>query len=152
MGVRQKLYNTIMAEISSLEKFELIDLQKGQLDNPQKTFGTIYTAALVEVDDIVWEDKSNDVKEGKAIVNVYIYTKDGFLDQFVGTPDANFGLPEIDLQENVADKLENLKGEGFKPLYLSNEGALPSPHYGIMAYKLEFTTWVYKQLKQRYVS
>jgi hypothetical protein len=157
MSVRKELITKTKETLAGLtlndkKVFKLIDLQKGQFDNPEKAYGTIYTAALIEIDDIRWEAMTNRVKEGQATIRVYLYTKEGFADQFYTTPDPKGGLHEITIQDIVVEGLDTLKGECFKPMYLSNEGALPAPHFGIMAYKLEFTTWVYQQLKSKYVS
>ena len=157
MSVRKELIKAVkqaLAEIAIADKkvFEIIDLQKGQFDNPEKSYGTIYTASLVEIDEIRWEAMTNRKKEGQATVRVYIYTKEGFADQFYTTPDPEEGLDEIDIQDSVEEKLDSFKGECFKPLALTSEGTLPASHFGQMVYKLEFSTWVYKQLKSKYVS
>lgn len=151
MSVRKEIIIALKARLKELDKFELIDLQKNQFNDPSQSIGTVYTAALIEIDEIQWEAMTNRQKEGKAVVKITIYTKEGFADQHHKTADPEDGLAEIDLQDDVTEHLDGFKGENFKPLGLSAEGSAPVPHFGIMGYQLEFKTWVYQQLKQKYV-
>jgi hypothetical protein len=151
MSVRKEFITSVKTKLKELGVFELIDLQKGQFNDPEQSYGQVYTAALIEIDDIQWEAMTNRTKEGKATIRVYLYTKEGFADQHHKTNDPEGGLTEIELQDNVTETLDGYKGNCFKPLSLSREGAVPVPHFGIMGYQLEFTTWVYQRLKQKYV-
>jgi len=156
MSTRKELFVEVKQKLSKLslkngkKVFEWIDLQKQQFENPEKNYGTIYTAALIEISTINYEALPMREKQGEAFVSIYLYLKDGFADSFEGTSDKNSGPMELDLQDNVIEALDGLEGKNFKPLMLRSEQALESPHFGIMAYKIEFSCTFFMQLKAEY--
>lgn len=152
MTPRKELLTSIKTALKGISSLQYIDLQRGQYDNPESAVaGTYYTGCLLEISEIEYEDMTNQVKEGKVQIGIYLYTKEGWAHQFEGATDAEDGLAEIDLQDDVIVALEHLMGTSFKPLYLFNENALPNPHPGIMAYKLSFNSRIYNTLTRRYV-
>ena len=147
--VRKELITSAKTALAAIGKFELIDLQKGQFSDPEGNFGTIYTAALIEVGNIKWETTTGNNKEGEASLKIYLYTKEGFAGQHQGTTSPQDGLQEIELIEQVVEKIEKARGKGLKPFLLESEGAITPPGFGMMAYQLDFHTYVYYQ-NQRY--
>ena len=146
MNVRKTLFSNTKAALANLSLFQLIDLQRGQFENPKGAYGTIYTAALIEIARIPWEDMTNRRKEGQATLSVYLYTKEGFADQLAGTPDPDYGLAEIELQDQIIHALEGMLGSCFTAFRLSSEQRMPAPHFGLMAYRLDFQSRVYMDL------
>jgi hypothetical protein len=152
MTVRKEMYIVIKGYLKTIERLELIDLQKGQFENNvPEVYGNLYTACLIEIGTIDWETMTNHNQEGKATISIYLYVKDGFAHQHEGTTDQSGGFNEIDLIDNVVETLHCKQGQNFKALHLTREQAIDNPSSGIMAYRLDFETWCYNSLPKKYV-
>lgn len=152
MTPRKELYASVLKKLKCISLLELVDLQRGQMEDPNQWFGSHYTAALVEIENINYESRTNKQIEGNATVSIYLYVKDGFMHQQSGSSDAGNGLNEIDLIDEITESLQFLQGTQFVKFELSNEAAEESPAFGIMAYRLDFETWINKQTSQKYVN
>lgn len=157
MTIRREILTALKERLKTIETLEYIDLQKGQYENAKNPYGTIFTCALLTIPVINWQSMTNQMQEGKTAIIVDLYIKDGFMNQHDKTLDADAGFYEIDLLDTVIEKLQFLHFEsplGFgalKPLELINESHQPIPHFGIMNFRLEFQTMVYRKLPQKYV-
>jgi hypothetical protein len=152
MAIRKDIYIAIKGFLKTIEKLELIDLQKGQFEGKiPDVFGNLYTACLIEIGTIDWETMTNQNQEGKATISVYLYVKDGYAHQHEGTTDRNDGFSEIELIDTVVETLHGKQGQCFKALLLTKEQAIDNPSNGIMAYQLDFETWCYNSLPKKYV-
>lgn len=150
MTPRKELYITIKEKLREIEELELIDLYRGQFDSPGLNYPGEYTAALVRINKVSYQSMVENRQEGKATVDILFYCKDGWMDQFAGTADPGSGLDEIDLLDGITEKLQFLKGEQFTPMELAEEGTEGVDEEGTMAYRLTFTTQVYRQTAPRY--
>lgn len=90
------------------------------------------------------------ISPGKASVEITLYCRDGWADQHQNTADPNHGLNEIDLLDNIAEKLQFLNGEQFKPLEQTEDETLTQTMDGIFAYKQSFSTMIYRKLAPNY--
>lgn len=89
-------------------------------------------------------------QEGKADIDILLYTKDGWLDQHHNTADGGGGLLEIDLLDSITEKLQLLQGESFRPFEQVSEDVEDNSFEGIMSYRLNFSTLVYRQVNYKY--
>lgn len=143
MTARKELYIKIKEQLSAIPELEYIDIYRGQFDNLEHQYPNIYTATLIRINAINYEDMTQGIQEGKATIDVLFYCKDGFVDQMSGTADADAGLIEIELLDTISDKINNLKGDSFTPLSLTSEQSLLLNDF--MSYTLTFDTTIYKQ-------
>lgn len=151
MTPRKELFIEIKKALQVLSTLELVDLQRGQMDNPEGNYPDIWTAALIEVLPINFATMTEHKQEANCEVNIDFYCKDGWMDQHLGTADLKDGLIEIDVLDEIANTLQFLKGEQFKPLQQTGESALNVNEEGIMSYRLSFSTLIYKRTPYPYV-
>ena len=151
MTPRKELYIKIKQALTQIPQLELVDLQRKQFSNPKANYPTYWTAALIEIKAVRWETMVENKQEGECIVDVILYTKDGWLDQHDTTADDDHGLVEIDLQDTIVENLQFLKGDYFKPLQLTNE-ANEDEDSEMMSYRLSFSTLIYRRINPKYVN
>ena len=149
MTPRKELFIKIKEALNEIPELELVDLQRKQFSNPEKSYPTCWTAALIEIKSIRWESMVENKQEGECTVDVVLYTKDGWSDQHNTTADQEHGLVEIDLQDSIVEKLQFLKGEYFKPLQLTNE-VNDEQDSQMMSYLLSFSTLIYRRINPQY--
>lgn len=149
MTPRKELYIKIKQALKNIPAIELIDLQRKQFSNPEKGYGDYWTAALVKISAIRWESMVEQKQEGVCTVEVTLYCKDGWMDQHDGTTDADDGLTEIDLIDDIVENLQFLEGDFFRALELSNESS-GDDSSEIMDYTLTFTTNIYRRINAKY--
>ena len=148
MTPRKELFIKIKETLMQIPELELIDLDRGQLKGSK--YPQLFVAALIRIKRIDWETMTEHHQEGTASVDVTLYCRDGWADQHQNTGDLQHGLIEIDLLDKIAEKLQFLKGEQFKPLQqISDEEDIQSMQ-GIFAYKQSFSTMIYRKLKSKY--
>lgn len=149
MTPRKELFIKIKEALAQIPELELVDLQRKQFSNPKEKYPTYWTAALIEIKAVRWESMVENKQEGECTVDVILYTKDGWLDQHNTTADDEHGLIEIDLQDNIVENLQFLKGDYFKPLQLTNE-ANEDEDSEMMSYRLSFSTLIYRRINPQY--
>lgn len=149
MTPRKEIFTKVKQALMTIEELELIDLHRDQF-NPEGDHPQYFTACLIKIPAITWETMVEHRQEGTSTFEVYFYCKDGWMDQHQRTSDPEGGLIEIDLIDEIADALQFLKGELFKPLQQSGDGEVSTGIHGLMAYRLSFTTRVYKLVKPKY--
>ncbi len=150
MTARKELFIAVKQALSKVQGLELIDLQRGQFENPKNNYPDIWTACLIQVMPIKWQTMTEHNQEGICDFHIDFYCKDGWTDQHLGTADNEHGLIELDILDNIVDEIQFLKGEQFQPVQLSNEDELHINEDGIMSYRLTFSTMVYRQTKYPY--
>ena len=65
MTPRKELFVKVKQALATIEGIELIDLQRGQFDNPENGYPEIWTAALIQVMPIAYEKMTQHVQEGE---------------------------------------------------------------------------------------
>lgn len=148
MTPRKELYLVIQSALSTIQELEYIELYRKQFDAMETT--PCWTAALVRINRIAWESMVEGRQEGRADVDILLYTKDGWMDQFFGSADPQNGLAEIDLIDRVASVLSGVFGESFKPLDQASEDVEDNSFQGVMSYRINFTTLIYRTLIPKY--
>ncbi|MGM8362124.1 hypothetical protein ACSV4D_09440 [Flavobacterium sp. ARAG 55.4] len=149
MTPRKELFIKVKEALAQLPELELVDLQRKQFSNPKENCPSYFTAALIEIKAIKWETMVEQKQEGKATVDVTLYTKDGWMDQFNGTSDPESGLIEIDIIDNITEQLQGLKGDYFKALDLTDEESIDETSE-MMSYRLSFSTVIYRKVNPKY--
>ncbi len=150
MTPRKELFIQIKKQLQTIGALELIDLYRGQFENPNSSYGNIWTAALIRIGRISYETMTEHIQEGKTSVDILFYCKDGWTDQHNTTADKEHGLLEIDVLDDITDKLQFLQGEQFKPLELTDEETEGLTADGIMSYRLSFSTRIYRRTPYHY--
>jgi hypothetical protein len=148
MTPRKEVFIKAKQALQDLPGIELIDLYRKQYDGTNKP--PQWTAALIRVNRITWEDMVEQRQEGTADVDVMLYTKDGWMNQQQGTTDPDDGLTEIDLIDGICERLDGLQGESFKPLKLVSDEVDDNSSEGIMSYRINFKTKIYRIINARY--
>ena len=147
---RKELFVKVKKALATIEGIELIDLQRGQFDNPENGYPEIWTACLIQVMPITYETMTQHLQEGECEFHIDFYCKDGWTDQHLGTADAEEGLMELDILDKITDTIQFLKGEQFKPVQQVREEELRLSDDGIMSYRITFTTRIYRQTPYPY--
>ena len=150
MTPRKELFIKVKQALATIEGIELIDLQRGQFDNPENGYPEIWTAALIQVMPIAYETMTQHVQEGECEFHIDFYCKDGWTDQHLGTVDLEEGLMELDILDKITDTIQFLQGEQFKPVQQVREEELRLSDDGIMSYRITFTTHIYRQTPYPY--
>ncbi|MDV6170223.1 hypothetical protein R1T16_17435 [Flavobacterium sp. DG1-102-2] len=152
MTPRKEIFDITRQVLEQITQLELIDLYRNQFGGAKETYPQYWTAALIKVNNIQWEDMVNQRQEGTVTVDIYLYTKDGWLDQHNTTADAQNGLIEINLIDEIVNKLQSQQGTQFKPLQQTDDVIEDNSLEGIMSYRLSFETNVYKQVNYPYTN
>lgn len=149
MTPRKELYLKIRDAVGEIAGIEYVNWHRNQFASG-KEIPECWTACLIKVVSIKWETMVEQVQEGNAIIEVYLYTKDGFADQHYQTADVDDGLHEIELIDEVVERLQFLKGDLFKPLQQTDDEDEETDYHGLMCHKLVFSSLVYKKTGQKY--
>jgi hypothetical protein len=148
---RKELFITIKNKLKEIPELEYIDLFRNQfVKNDQEDFPSYWTAALIRINRISWETMTEQIQEGKCFIDVILYCKDGWMDQHNNTSDPEDGLMEIDLLDAIAEKLQFLFGEQFKPIQQTEDETEEVSMDEIMSYRQSFSTLLYRRLAPKY--
>lgn len=145
MTPRKELFIKIKQALQTIPQLEYIDWNRGQFENPKSAYPEIWTAALIQIQNINYETMVEHGQEGNCVVEVALYCKDGWMDQHNTTADPEHGLIEIDLLDKIADTLQFLHGEQFKPLQQIEDENGNDDLGGIMRYNQRFETMIYRK-------
>ncbi|CAD0004434.1 MULTISPECIES: hypothetical protein [Flavobacterium] len=148
MTPRKELFIKVKEELANIPELELIDLQRQQFGNGKENYPAYYTAALIEIRSITWTLMVEQKQEGKCVVAVTFYCKDGWMEHFYSSDPEN-ALIEIDILDKIVEQLQNFQGEQFKPLNHVNEEPGEKGEE-IMSYTLLFETSIYRSVNSKY--
>ena len=148
MTPRKELFVTVLGQLQTIPALEIVDLYRAQFENNK--LPNIFTGALIRINKIDWDCMTEQNQEGQVNIDILFYCKDGWMDQHHLTTDPNFGLTEIDIIDDIAEKLQFLKGEQFTDLHQTSDETLEQSHEGIMSYVISFKTMIYRKLNNRY--
>lgn len=148
MTPRKELFIKIKDALKSIQKLELIDLDRGQMSAEHQPH--LFVAVLIKINRINWETMTEQNQEGNTSVDVTLYCRDGWLNQYQSTSDLEHGFNEIDLLDEIAEKLQFLQGEQFKPMQQTSDETESQSMQGIFAYRQSFSTLLYRKLAPKY--
>ena len=140
MTPRKEIFIKIKEALQTIPQLELVDLDRGQMSAEKEPH--LFVAALITM--------TEQNQEGRASVDVTLYCRDGWLNQYQNTEDTEHGLNEIDLLDAIAEKLQFLQGEQFKPLEQIGDEIDSQTMKGNFAYRLSFDTMIYRKLAPKY--
>lgn len=149
MTPRKELFIAVKNAIGAIPEIEFVDLNRKQFTELKQNYGSYYTAALIGVKSVNWEQMVEQKQEGKCTFEVTLYTKDGWMDQHNTTTDIDGGLTDIDLQNKIIEAVLFLQSTTFKPIQLESE-APEDEDSELLSYKLTFSTTIYRTIKPRY--
>ena len=150
MTPRKELFTAIKNALKTIPQLEYVDLYRKQFENDGKDFGQYYTSALIRISSIKYETMTEQNQEGNTVIDVLFYCKDGWMDQHNKTTDPGDGLIEIDLLDTIAEKLQFLHGDQFKPLQQTEDETEENSMDAMMSYRQSFSTRIYRRLKPKY--
>lgn len=150
MTPRKELFISIKNKLKEIPELEYIDLFRGQFKETEESFPNYWTAVLIMISKITYETMTEQHQEGTTTVDVILYCKDGWMDQHNNTSDPDSGLMEIDLLDKIAEKLQFLKGQYFKPLQQTEDETDEITMEAIMSYRQTFRTKIYRTLAPKY--
>ena len=148
MTPRKELFVAVLGQLQTIPALEIVDLYRAQFENNK--LPNIFTGALIRINKIDWECMTEQNQEGQVNIDILFQCKDGWMDQHQKTTDPNFGLTEIDIIDEIAEKLQFLKGEQFTELHLISDETLEQSESGIMSYVISFKTMIYRKLNNQY--
>ena len=148
MTPRKELFIKIKETLMTIPQMELVDLERKQMQSDK--FPDLFVAALIRINKITYETMTEEKQEGNVSVDVILYCRDGWLNQHNGTEDLEHGLNEIDLLDAIAEKLQFLQGEQFKPLQQTEDETEEQEMTGMFSYRQSFSTMIYRKLAPKY--
>lgn len=151
MTPRKELFISIKNKLEEIPELEYIDLFRDQFrETEEEDFPSYWTAVLIRINKITYETMTEQNQEGTCELDVILYCKDGWMDQHNNTADPESGLMEIDLLDVIAEKLQFLKGEQFKPLQQTDDETEEVTMEAIMSYRQSFKTKIYRTIAPKY--
>ncbi len=150
MTPRKELFTAVKNALNTIPQLEYVDLYRKQFENDGKDFGQYFTACLIRISSIKYETMTEQNQEGNTQIDVIFYCKDGWMHQHNKTSDPDDGLTEIDLLDAIAEKLQFLKGEQFKPLHQTEDETEDISMSPMMSYRQTFKTMIYRRINPRY--
>ena len=150
MTPRKELFITIKNKLKEIPELEYIDLFRDQFRESEEDFPSYWTAVLIRINKIIYQTMTEQRQEGNCSLDVILYCKDGWMDQHNNTSDDESGLIEIDLLDKIAEKLQFLKGNQFKPLQQTDDETEEATMEAIMSYRQTFSTRIYRTLAPKY--
>ncbi|BFO64113.1 hypothetical protein [Chryseobacterium sp. KCF3-3] len=148
MTPRKELFIKIKETLMTIPQMELVDLERKQMQSDK--FPDLFVAALIRINKITYETMTEEKQEGNVSVDVILYCRDGWLNQHNGTEDPEHGLNEIDLLDAIAEKLQFLQGNQFKPLQQTEDETEEQEMTGMFSYRQGFSTMIYRKLAPKY--
>lgn len=148
MTPRKELFIKIKQALMTIPELELVDLERQQMQSDR--FPDLFVSALIKINKITYETMTEQNQEGTTSVDVVLYCRDGWMNQHNGTEDFEHGLNEIDLLDEIAEKLQFLIGDQFTPLQQTDDETQEQTMQGMFSYRQSFSTMVYRKLAPKY--
>ena len=121
MSVRKETYKAVRDRIKAyMPWIRWIDLQKGQMDAPAKSYPLPLPCALVEIKPVTWENYTDKSQLGQTIIAISIYL-DHSGDSLKGAGTEEQSLALMDKMDDVYQSLTDLSGQSFKRLIRTND-------------------------------
>lgn len=150
MTPRKELFIAVKEKLMTIPQLELVDLDRAQFD--QEDFPNLFVAALISIPQITYETMTNEIQYGETLVKVTLYCRDGWRNQHNGTADLEHGLIEIDLLDEIAEKLQFLTGVQFKPLQQTEDATEEVEMKGMFAFSQTFDTRIFRKVNSSYTT
>ncbi len=152
MTPSKEIFIEVQKALKPIAKLELIDLDRKQFQKGKENYPGNFTAALIKFPRIQYQSMTEQVKEGTAEIEVILYCKDGWMDQHQKTADANNGLTEIEVIDDIVEALEGLCGISFTDLEQTLEEENEISEDDLMSFRIVFSSKVYKTVNKKYTN
>ena len=140
MSLRRDILIGIYEELSKIESIKFIDINKGQLDNPEKDYPIVLPAVLINVGNIIFEDLSDTQKEGHADDITVTVVHQELTDTFRGSNTTTSTLSYLNINDAIITALDGFKIDTkFLPISLLAENRVNS-ETSIAVFELTFRT------------
>ena len=150
MSVRRELYTTVRDRIrAEMPWVRWIDLQKGQMDIPAKTYPLPLPCALVDIKQVTWDSYTDLSQLGQTIIAIWLYL-DHSGDSLKDTEMEEQSLELMDRMDDVYQKLGDLSGQSFKRLVRSSDQVV-SYKPRMVVFRCDFSTTLIDSIDQRRV-
>lgn len=149
MTPRNELFVKIKQALKTIPELELVDLQRRQFSASTSGDPVYWTAALIDVPSISWQNMMGGNQEGDCLTEVFLYCKNGWADQLNVTVTNPDELPEFNLIHKISEKLQHLQGDLFSPLLQINEET-ENTIDGFLSYKLSFSNTICRKINALY--
>ena len=145
MSIRKSIHDNITNRIKALNEYDWIDIWKAQLDRGSNSYPHGFPCAFVSINTINYEDITRNVKEGRVIIDVYLFFNTHG-DTFEGASDKAETFAIIDIVERTGEAIHWIEeGETIREITQISEDDLTT-RYNRPAYKLSFETIIYQKL------
>lgn len=148
MTPRKELFVKIKKALEQIPALELVDLQRNQMTSER--FPNLFIAALINIGSIHWETMTEQAQEGKASISIDFYCRDGWRNQHQQTEDAEEGLMEMDIIDQISEAIQFLRDEQFRVVTLDSDEVINQSMEGIFQYRLTFSCLLYRYLNPQY--
>ena len=148
MTPRKELFIKIKQALMTIPELELVDLERQQMQSDK--FPDLFVSALIRINKITYQSMTEQKQEGDANIDVILYCRDGWMNQHNGTEDFEHGLNEIDLLDDIAEKLQFLTGDQFTALEQVEDETEEQSMSGMFSYRQSFNTNIYRKLNPKY--
>ncbi|WP_199118706.1 hypothetical protein [Pedobacter sp. ASV28] len=148
MTARKALYLAIKNKLTEIDGLEYVGAQRNQFAEGNEGYPAYWTTCLIKIGPMQWNTMVEQHLEGLVTVEIYLYTKDGMAEAlFSGTDD---GEAEIDLIEEISDKLQFLVAGAFRSLIQTADDHEEVKIQGITCRKISFSTSIDKVVAPKY--
>ena len=148
MSVRRETYKAVRDRISAEMPWVLsIDLQKGQMDAPAKTYPLPLPCALIEIRPVSWESFSSGDQLGQTVISVWLYL-DHSADSIKGSAMESQSIYLMDRMDEVFQKLSDLSGSYFKRLVRTTDQVV-SYKPRMVVFRCDFSTTLVDSTAER---
>lgn len=148
MTPRKELFIKIKEALMTIPQLELVDLEREQMRSEK--FPDLLVSALIKINKITYQTMTEQNQEGAVSVDVVLYCRDGWMNQHNNTEDEDHGFNEIDLLDDIAEKLQFLTGKQFTQLQQFEDEIQEQSMKGMFAYRQSFNTKIFRKLGSKY--
>mgnify|MGYP001062674634 FL=1 len=150
MKTRKELYQEICTKLEPLVTsgaLKFVDLNKGQLSRPDKTYPITFPSVLIQTDAVRYSHMVENRVEGDATVTLII-AFNNYNESFVGAANKQDSENLLDLLDSIIEAMIYTRGDNFTDMHLSQEQFLPYTFNGLNVHQITFTTNTYHKLKE----
>ena len=133
MTLRKAIFTAVKQRLKTIQALELVDYNRNQFAGERVP--NAFTAGLIKIMPLQVEAMTNHQVEGDITIQVSLFTKDGWLNQYAAND-----FIEIDLIDEVIEALHMIELSHFDKLKLVREDEIQNTGKAAWGYILEFQT------------
>lgn len=152
MNWRKDIYTKLIEVLTPLKTngtIKYIDLDKGQFDQPAKSYPIVRPAVLIGIQSSgELEHMTNNWMESEEATITLLVILDNRHLSFVGSESINDSIAILDLIETIVITAVFTSGETFTDFHFKNEEKLTNQFDGLQRHLITFTTQLHFQIKE----